>query len=393
MSTQPTNAPIGWPGRPDLPDFTRHADLASRRMGGSVIAANDELFAERENLIKPEAPTFSTYTFGHKGQIYDGWETRRRREPGHDWAIVRLGLPGVVRGVVVDTAYFTGNYPPEISVEATTAEGYPSPTELADADWVTLVARAPVKGDTQNAFPVAVQRYVTHVRLCLYPDGGVARLRVHGEPVPDPRLLPSHTVDLAAAEHGADVVDCSNMFYSAPRNLILPGAARVMGEGWETARRRDAGNDYVEVRLAGPGVIRMAEIDTSHFVGNSPGWAVLRGRDSRADGEWVELLPRWRLQPDTRHRIRLSQPREITHTRLDIYPDGGLARLRLWGELAEEGRHRIVARWFDLLPESHAQRVLVEECGLNPDQAAMLSATRPVSDDKLPEALRTLTGY
>jgi allantoicase len=376
---------------PDLPDFAQLVDLASRRLGGGVIAANDELFAERENLIKPEAPVYSTYTFGHKGQIYDGWETRRRREPGHDWAIIRLGLPGVVRGVVVDTSHFVGNYPPEISVEATTADGYPSPEELADADWFPLVPRSGVSGDARNPFPVRVERYVTHVRLRLYPDGGVARLRVHGEPVPDPRLLPSHGVDLAALENGGEVVDCSNMFYSSPRNLIFPGLARVMGEGWETARRRDTGNDFVEFRLAGPGVIRLAELDTSYFVGNSPGWAALRGRDARADDTWVELLGRRPLQPDTRHRIRLANPREVTHVRLDIYPDGGMARVRLWGELAEEGRHRLVARWFDLLPDRQARRVLVEDCGLGADQAAAVVASRPVTgQDKLPDALRAL---
>jgi allantoicase len=170
-------------------DVTRLPDLASRRMGGSVVDANDELFAERENLIRPEAPAYSPATFGHRGQVYDGWETRRRREPGHDHAIVRLGLPGVVRGVVVDTAFFTGNYPPEVSVEGAGVEGYPSPAELRTADWAELVPRSPVQGDAGNQFPVTVPQRCTHVRLSIYPDGGVARLRVHGEPVPDPRIL------------------------------------------------------------------------------------------------------------------------------------------------------------------------------------------------------------
>ena len=175
-------------------DFTRLPDLASRRLGGSVVYANDELFAERENLIKPEAPAYSTYTFGHKGQVYDGWETRRRREPGHDFAIVRLGAAGVVRGVVVDTAFFKGNYPPEVSVEGTGVEGYPSPAELQEAEWVPLVPRSPAKGDAQNPFPVEVAQRFTHVRLCMYPDGGVARLRVHGEVVAGDQPIWLHRV-------------------------------------------------------------------------------------------------------------------------------------------------------------------------------------------------------
>ncbi len=270
---------VGGPGADAAPaqDFTHLPDLASRSLGGSVVHANDELFAERENLIKPEAPSYSTYTFGHKGQVYDGWETRRRREPGHDFAIVRLGAPGVVRGVVVDTAFFKGNYPPEVSVEGAAVEGYPSPGELQDAEWVPLVPRSPAAGDTRNAFAVDQPQRFTHVRLCMYPDGGVARLRVHGEAVPDPRYLDPASLDLAALLSGGRVSGCSNMFFSSPTNLITPGLARLMGEGWETARRRDAGNDWVEFSLAGPGRIRLAELDTSWFVGNAPGWASLRG--------------------------------------------------------------------------------------------------------------------
>jgi allantoicase len=340
-------------------DFTRLPDLASRRLGGSVVDANDELFAERENLIRPEAPAYSPATFGHKGQVYDGWETRRRREPGHDHAIVRLGAPGVVRGVVVDTAFFKGNYPPEVSVEGTGVEGYPSPEELRAAEWDELVPRSRVEGDTRNPFPVAASQRWTHVRLSIYPDGGVARLRVHGEAVPDPRLLATGTIDLAALVNGGVVTGCSNMFYSSPANLISPGEARVMGEGWETARRRDDGNDWVELGLAGPGVVRLAEIDTSHFVGNAPGWASLGGRDG---GEgWTELLARTRLQPDTRHLFRLPGGPEVAAVRLDVFPDGGLARVRLYGELSARGLATLARRWLDSLPAAQGRQVLADD--------------------------------
>jgi allantoicase len=371
-------------------DFTRLPDLASRRLGGSVVHANDELFAERENLIKPEAPAYSTYTFGHKGQVYDGWETRRRREPGHDHAIVRLGAAGVVRGVVVDTAFFKGNYPPEVSVEGTGVEGYPSAAELQEAEWEPLVPRSPVKGDAQNPFPVEAPQRCTHVRLSIYPDGGVARLRVHGEVVPDPRFLPTGALDLAALVNGGVVTGCSNMFYSSPRNLISPGLARVMGEGWETARRRDQGNDWVEFRLAGAGVVRLAELDTSYFLGNAPGWASLRAVDARAadpadPAAWAELLPRTRLLPDTRHRFRLAGGAEATNVRLDVFPDGGMARVRLHGELAPAARTELALRFLNLLPEAHARRVLVADGGLEEAEAARLAGSRPLT--AVPQAL------
>ena len=319
-------------------DFTTLPDLASRALGGSVVHANDELFAAKENLVTPAPASFDPAAFGPRGKVYDGWETRRRRDQGCDEAIVRLGVPGTVAGVVVDTAFFTGNYPPEVSVEAAALDGYPSVEEVRAADWVTLVPRSQVRGDDANAFPVDSDARWTHVRLTIYPDGGVARLRVHGRPLPDPRLL-TGTVDLAALENGGDVVACSDMFYSSARNLLMPGRARHMGEGWENARRRGAGNDFVTVRLTGPGVLRRVVVDASWFVGNAPGWVSLRGVDARRSAledvdAWAELLPRTRVQPDTRHQFPVEWSGPVTHVRLDVFPDGGLARLRVHGELS-----------------------------------------------------------
>jgi allantoicase len=315
-----------------LPDFTWLPDLALRSLGGAVIWANDELFAEKENLISPGPSAYRPASFGHKGQVYDGWETRRRRDAGHDTAIVRLGVPGVIRGVVVDTAWFKGNYPPSVSVDAIEVDGYPTAEQLAaDPGWVPLIERSRVYGDTRNNFEVSSEQRWTHVRLNIYPDGGVARLRVHGEGRPDKRFLGIGPVDLAALENGGLVLDCSNRFYSSPQNLIFPGQAQVMGDGWETARRRDDSNDWVRIGLAGPGRVRLAEIDTSYFIGNSPGAAALTGL--RADGQWIELLPRTELLPDTRHRFLIDTADVVSEARLDIYPDGGLARLRLFGEL------------------------------------------------------------
>ena len=367
-----------------MSDWTRLPDLASRALGGAVIAANDEFFAAKENLVKP-GPAEARAEFGHRGKEYDGWETRRRRTRGHDWALVRLGAPGVVAGVVVDTSFFTGNYPPQASLQGAAVEGHPSADEVAKADWQPLLTLADLEGGTANAFAVDSDRRITHVRLCIHPDGGVARLRVHGTVLPDPRLLDTCAIDLAALENGGRVTGVSDEFFGRPDQLIGRGLARNMGEGWETRRRRDTGNDWVEVALACEGVVTLAELDTSYFLGNAPGSASLTGLGD--DGE-VVLLPRTRLLPDTRHRFVLPAAPGVERVRLDVFPDGGMARLRLWGRPTPAGREQLGRRWFDALPDVQALEAL-GEAGIPPRDAGRLVRDRPLPVD-VPAALRPL---
>ncbi|NEK58893.1 allantoicase [Geodermatophilus sabuli] len=368
-------------------DVLRLPDLASRALGGSVVAANDESFAAKENLVQPH-PAQLLAGFGHRGKEYDGWETRRRRGPGSDWALVRLGVPGIVAAVVVDTAHFTGNHPPRASVEAAAIENHPTGAELQRADWQPLLPLSDLAGDTAHVFPVDSTRRVTHVRLTIHPDGGVARLRVHGTAVPDPRLLDAGPLDLAALENGGRITAVSDEFYGRPAQLIAPGLARSMGEGWETARRRDDGNDSVEIALACEGVVTLAELDTTWFLGNAPGSASLTG--SGPDGE-VVVLPRTRLQPDTRHRFVVEGGAAVDRVRLDVFPDGGMARLRLWGRPTAAGRAALGRRWFDALPDVQALEVL-ESVGLPPAEAGRLVGRRPLSGDLPPAAARLLLG-
>jgi allantoicase len=324
--------------------FIELVDLAAERLGGAALLANDEFFGPKENLLRAAPAEWREGVYTERGKWMDGWETRRRRSPGHDWCIVRLGLPGTVRGVVVDTTFFRGNYPEECSLDGCAVEGTPPTEELArDSSWREIVPMTRLQGDTRNEIPVRRDTPVTHVRLNIFPDGGIARLRVHGEVAPDwPALLRAGDVDLAAMENGGWVVVCSDMFFGHRQNLILPGRSTHMGDGWETRRRRGPGNDWTIVRLGRPGSIRRVEIDTDHFKGNAPGacsmsWchAPVASAEALASPavKWYELLPRTDLQPHARHRfegeLRPADP--ATHVRLDIYPDGGVARLRVFG--------------------------------------------------------------
>lgn len=335
------------PGTPALPP-PGLVDLASERVGGRVLLANDEFFAPGENLIKPGRGIFIPDKYTDCGKWMDGWETRRRRTPGNDWCIVRLGLPGVIRLADIDTNHFLGNHPPHASIDAIALEGaVPPGADAADRlPWQEILRKSPLNPGSQNCFAVSDGRRWTHVRLNIYPDGGVARLRVYGDVVPDwSRCKAGELVDLAAVENGGVALQCSDMFFGPMNNLLMPGRAANMGDGWETKRRRGPGFDWIIVRLGTPGVVGKIEVDTNHFKGNFPDRCSIEG--CLAPGEpaerltgWKPLLPETKLLADTRHffESELLDPGPVSHVRLNIFPDGGVSRLRVWGEIRETGR-------------------------------------------------------
>jgi allantoicase len=329
-------------------DFTELVDLAAERVGGAVLYANDDFFAPKENLLKPSAPVFIEGKYTDLGKWMDGWESRRRRTPGFDWCLIRLGLPGRLRGVVVDTSHFKGNYPEQCSIEACAMDGNADVEQLLSEAtlWTEVLPQSELKGDSQNLFPLENPQRCTHLRFKIYPDGGVARLRVYGEVVPDWQSIEKRgsEIDLAAIEHGGLVLACSDMFFGHRHNLIMPGRALDMSDGWETKRRRGPGHDWTVIQLGKAGRIRRVEVDTAHFKGNFPESCSIEACDagehvSAATGfdalEWTELLPRTRLQAHTRHFFEdeLKDAGVVTHVRFNIFPDGGVSRLRLMGNI------------------------------------------------------------
>jgi allantoicase len=339
-----------------------YLDLASERLGGSVLYANDDFFAEKENLLKPSKAVFKEHEYTDRGKWMDGWESRRKRVAGHDFAIVRLGLPGMVRNVIIDTAFFRGNFPESASLEGTSMRSDAPVEQLLTAEWRPLLQRSVLQGDHENIFAIDSTDAVSHVRLSIFPDGGVARLRVHGEVVPDWRLAGGlgNEIDLAAAENGAQVLTCSDMFFGPKHNLIMPGRAHNMSDGWETKRRRGPGFDWVIVQLATEGRVRRIEVDTNHFKGNYPDTASIEGS---FDGEtWTELLPRTKLQAHTRHFFidELVSDGPFTHVRVNVFPDGGISRLRVWGVATEKGRRDAIVQRVNTL---FAPNDLLKVCG------------------------------
>ena len=328
-----------------MTDLSELVDLAAEALGGTVIAANDEFFAPKEALLKTMPAEWREGVYTERGKWMDGWETRRRRTPGYDWAVIHLGAPGLVRGVVIDTAFFRGNYPESASIEACDADGTPTPEELMSASttWRTILPQSPLRGDTKNVFVVDDASRVTHLRLNIFPDGGVARLRVFGDVHPVIVADADASIDLAAIENGGYSVVCSDMFFGHRQNLIMPGRSTHMGNGWETQRRRGPGHDWTIIRLGQPGAVESVELDTDHYKGNAPDSCMLEGcnlPDATAEAltdpslRWTEIVPPSKLQPHTRHHFIANPGTPCTHVRLNIYPDGGVARLRLYGRRA-----------------------------------------------------------
>jgi allantoicase len=374
-------------------DFLDLIDLASERLGGSVLYATDDYFAGKENLLKPQPAVWKEHEYTDRGKWMDGWESRRKRVPDqaehgtppevHDFAIIRLGAPGVVRGVVVDTAFFRGNYPEHCSIDGCVAAPETSVETLLGPDmgWIEILPRVALKGDSRNLFAIDSPVAFTHLRLRIYPDGGVARLRVHGEVVPEWCRSGglANELDLAAVEHGGEVLTCSDMFFGPKHNLIMPGRAHNMSDGWETKRRRGPAHDWVIVKLATEAIVKRIELDTAHFKGNFPDTASI---DASADGmSYIELLPRTKLLAHTRHLFRdeLLSAGPVTHVRLNVYPDGGVSRMRVHAVATEGGWAAMVARRLNTRTDDDARHALTACCGSGRWVGEMLEA-RPFAN-------------
>jgi allantoicase len=329
-------------------------DLASRAIGGSVVAASDESFGFKERLIDPAEPAFVPGTYDLRGEVVDGWETRRHAGPEGDWVIVRLGAPGRVHAVDVDTRFFSGNHPTACRVDACVLDRASDPT-APDVAWVPLVEHTLLKPDSHNLLPVGEKRRWTHLRLRLESDGGVARLRAYGVVIPDPVLWADVTVEVSGLEQGGRVEWCSDSFYSHACALIAPDRPHNMGDGWETRRRRDVGpetHEAVMISFAVPSDLLRVEVDTSYFVFNASPEVSIVGTRARPDREngWalvpfdVPVLPRTRLAADAR-QVFAVDARNITALRVQAYPDGGIARVRAIGTPTTAGVDRLRCRW------------------------------------------------
>ena len=319
--------------------FHQWIRLEQPRLGTQVVYATDDFFAPKERLIDPAEPVWVDGKYDDNGKWMDGWESRRKRVEGYDFCIVKLGIPGIIRGLDIDTSFFTGNYPPAASVDVCTSdEDVPG----ENTDWHELLPRADLNGDAHNYFPAQSDSAVTHLRLNIFPDGGVARLRIFGEVWLDhSQHTAGESIDLVGMQNGGRALLASDEHYGSMHNLNLPDQGTHMGDGWETARRRGPGNDWVIFELGRPGTIEKVEIDTSFYKGNYPDRAEIRAAmvktidhlESESEN-WTVLLPECKLEMDRSNEFsaELQDVGAVSHIRLNVLPDGGVMRLRLRGK-------------------------------------------------------------
>jgi allantoicase len=316
--------------------FHQWVRLEQPRLGTRVTFATDEFFAAKERLINAEEPVFVDDKYDDHGKWMDGWESRRKRSPGHDRCVIRLGVPGVLKGVDIDTSFFTGNFPPQASIEVCVSED-----DVPAGGWTEILGKVDLQGDTHHYLDIDDDSEWTHVRLNIYPDGGIARLRLFGMVRPDFGTL-AMSIDLLALENGGRAIACSDEHYGSMQNLNVAGRGVNMGDGWETARRRGPGNDWVIFELGHAGAIDKIEVDTAHFKGNYPDRVSLEAAmfssagDATSDSDaWQTLLPESRLEMDKQHYFEseLNALGPVSHVRMSIYPDGGVSRVRLFGHI------------------------------------------------------------
>ena len=354
--------------------FKDLVDLSADLLGTFVLFATDDYFAEKENLLKPSAPLWLDDEYTSKGKWMDGWESQRRREAGHDFAVIRLGAPGRVRGVLVDTTHFKGNAPQQVILEGIDAPYTSTPAQLSEArSWVELLPKSDVKPDFPNTFAFkAPSDRVTHVRLRIFPDGGVARLRIYGDVVADDRTFwRAGSVDLGAVENGGTIAAVSDEFFGPPQNMLMPGRGVNMGDGWETKRRRTPGSDWAVVKLARRGVLERIELDTHFFKGNAPQAALIEALDEQEIGKdeldkrlraptgWRTLVDRTALVQHRRHQLEPGKPMNVTHLRVHIFPHGGVNRLRLFGYALDTPSEAEVLFRLNTMDEKKARTTLL----------------------------------
>jgi allantoicase len=314
-------------------------DLAQPRLGTKVLFKTDDFFASANRIISPMDPIFKTGVFDTHGKWMDGWESRRKRTEGHDYIILKLGKPGKIKKVDVDTSHFNGNQPAMVSIEGANSSSH----KINHLKWQTLLSKKKTKANSHHYFTVNSKKVFTHIKFNIFPDGGVARLKLYGS-IAKSEKLKNKKMNLASLLDGASVIACNNEHFGKAENILAPGKAKNMGDGWETRRRRGKGFDWLILNSLNGKEINKIEISTHHFKGNFPSYCSLQAaflptsKKSKqivnSSVKWKYLLKDAKLSANKTHIFKnnLMKKDKINFIKINIFPDGGISRFRIYGK-------------------------------------------------------------
>ena len=315
-------------------------DLAQSRLGSKIVFKTNEFFAPAKRIINPWPPVFKEGVFDKHGKWMDGWETKRKRGKGYDYLILKLGRPGRISKIDIDTSYFSGNQPTKVSLQACFSK---KKLPNKNSKWITILKKKPTKANSHHFFNVKNKSIFTHIKLNIFPDGGVARIRIYGSM----EILKNFTgkvLNLTSVLHGATPIACNNEHFGRAENILAPGMGKNMGDGWETRRSRGKNFDWLIIKCAAAGKINKIQIDTHHFKGNYPDKCSIQAAfidkkiSSRAivnnSKKWKLLLNKVKLYAHKKHNFKnnLMKSKKINYIKINIFPDGGISRIRVFGK-------------------------------------------------------------
>ena len=315
-------------------------DLAQSRLGSKIVFKTNEFFAPAKRIINPWPPIFKEGVFDKHGKWMDGWETKRKRGKGYDYLILKLGRPGRISKIDIDTSYFSGNQPSKVSLHACFSK---KKLPNKNSKWTTILKKKPTKANSHHFFNIKNKSIFTHIKLNIFPDGGVARIRIYGSM----KILKNFTgkvLNLTSVLNGATPIACNNEHFGRAENILAPGMGKNMGDGWETRRSRGKNFDWLIIKCATAGKINKIQIDTHHFKGNYPDKCSIQAAfidkkiSSRAivnnSKKWKLLLNKVKLYAHKKHNFKnnLMKSKKINYIKINIFPDGGISRIRVFGK-------------------------------------------------------------
>ena len=314
-------------------------DLAQSRLGSKIVFKTNEFFAPAKRIINPWPPIFKEGVFDKHGKWMDGWETKRKRGKGYDYLILKLGRPGRISKIDIDTSYFSGNQPSKVSLHACFSK---KKLPNKNSKWTTILKKKPTKANSHHFFNVTNKSIFTHIKLNIYPDGGVARIRIYGS-IEILKNFTGKVLNLTSVLHGATPIACNNEHFGRAENILAPGMGKNMGDGWETRRSRGKNFDWLIIKCATTGKINKIQIDTHHFKGNYPDKCSLQAAYLNAkissktiidrSKKWKLLLNKVKLHAHKKHNFqnKLMKNKKVNYIRINIFPDGGISRIRAFG--------------------------------------------------------------